>query len=215
MVSPTGAPSISLMPAMRKPTSPVPRRLALRLLGREHADAVRRVAAPGGHHLHLVAALDDAVDHPDQGHDADVGVEPGIDDQGLQRRVRIAHRRRDARHQGLEQVRDALPRLGADPQGILRLEADDLLDLVDHPLRLRRRQIDLVEHRQDLQPLLDGRVAVGHALGLDALGGIHHQQRALAGGQRAGDLVGEVHVAGGVDEVQLVGLARRAPCSPG
>ena len=47
-------------------------------------------------------------------------------------------------------------------------------------------------------------VEVGYGLGLDALGGIHQEQCPLAGGQAAGDLVGEVHVTGGVDEVELV-----------
>ena len=50
-------------------------------------------------------------------------------------------------------------------------------------------------------------VGVGERLRLDALAGVHDQHRALARGQRARDLVAEVHVAGGVDQVQLVGLA--------
>ena len=50
-------------------------------------------------------------------------------------------------------------------------------------------------------------VAVGDALRLDALRRIDHQQRAFAGGQAARDFVGEVDVAGGVDQVQLVALA--------
>ena len=73
-------------------------------------------------------------------------------------------------------------------------------------LRIGRRQVDLVDDRHHFQALLDGRVAVGDALRLHALGGIHHQQRAIAGGERARHLVGEVHVPGGVDHVQLVAL---------
>ena len=70
-----------------------------------------------------------------------------------------------------------------------------------------RRQVDLVDDRQHFQSLLERRVAVGDALRLDALRGIHHQQRPLAGRQRAGHLVGEVHVSGRVDEVELIDLA--------
>ena len=55
--------------------------------------------------------------------------------------------------------------------------------------------------------LLDGGVAVGDALRLDALGGVHHQQRALAGGQRAGHLVGKIHVPRRVDDIELIGAA--------
>ena len=70
--------------------------------------------------------------------------------------------------------------------------------------RLGGGQIDLVEHRDDLQVVLDGEVEVGQRLRLDALGGVDEQDRALAGGERARDLVSEVHVAGGVDQVQFV-----------
>ena len=75
------------------------------------------------------------------------------------------------------------------------------------PLGVGGGQVDLVDHGQDLQVVLHGQIGVGQGLGLDALGGVHHQHRALAGGQGAGDLVVEVHMARGVDEVQGVGLA--------
>ena len=62
-------------------------------------------------------------------------------------------------------------------------------------VRVGGRQVDLVDDRHDFEALLDRGVAVGDALRLDALGGIDHQQRAIAGGERARDFVGEVHVA--------------------
>ena len=55
--------------------------------------------------------------------------------------------------------------------------------------------------------LLHRQVHVGQRLRLDALGGVHHQNGALAGSQAAAHLVGEVHVPRGVDEVELVLLA--------
>ena len=87
------------------------------------------------------------------------------------------------------------------------------ISLLD-PLRFGRRQVDLVQYRHHFQALLDGGVAVGDALRLDALRGIDHQQRALAGRQRARHLVGEIHMPGRIDEIELVGLAVVAPCSP-
>src|SRR5690625_1705 len=50
-------------------------------------------------------------------------------------------------------------------------------------------------------------VAIGHRLSLDPLSRIYNQQRALASGERAGHLVGKVHVTGGVDKVELVRFA--------
>jgi hypothetical protein len=50
-------------------------------------------------------------------------------------------------------------------------------------------------------------VDIGERLRLDPLRGVDHQQRALAGGERAVDLIGEVDMAGGVDQVEDVVLA--------
>ena len=50
----------------------------------------------------------------------------------------------------------------------------------------------------------NARWALRHGLRLDALPRVDQEHGALAGRQRAGDFVGEVHVAGRVHEVQLV-----------
>ena len=65
----------------------------------------------------------------------------------------------------------------------------------------------LLMHRDDLEVVVDREVGVGERLRLDALRRVDDQQRALAGGERARDLVGEVDVPGGVDQVEDVVLA--------
>ena len=90
--------------------------------------------------------------------------------------------------------------------------AEQLGDLLGDALGLGAGQVDLVQARDQLEAGVDREVGVGERLGLDALRGVDDEQRALAGGQRAADLVGEVDVAGRVDEVQLVGLAVARPC---
>ena len=105
----------------------------------------------------------------------------------------------------------ALARLRRDPQHLVWIAADQVGDLGRHPLGLGARQVHLVEHRDQLQAGLDGRVGVGDRLRLDALGGVDDQQRPLAGGKAARDLVGEVDVSGRVDQVQVVGLAVGGP----
>ena len=87
------------------------------------------------------------------------------------------------------------------------VDADDILDLLAHPVGLGGGQVDLVEDRHDLVVVVDGLVDIGQGLGLDALAGVHHQDRALAGGERAGDFVGEVHVARRVHQIEDIGLA--------
>ena len=48
---------------------------------------------------------------------------------------------------------------------------------------------------------------IGDRLRLDALGGVHDEQRALAGGEAARNFVGEIDVPGRVEQVQPVFLA--------
>ena len=88
--------------------------------------------------------------------------------------------------------------------GVLGRDADDVLDLADHALGIRRRQIDLVDDGQHLEPLLDGRVAVRHALRLDALPRVDDEQRTVARRERPRYLVGEVDVPRRVDEIDLI-----------
>ena len=56
----------------------------------ERADLIGIVFASGGHELHHVAAMDDAVDHLEVGDDATEGVEDGVEDEALQRRLGVA-----------------------------------------------------------------------------------------------------------------------------
>ena len=159
----------------------------------------------GAHEADLLAFLQRAVLDADQRDHAKVAVVPGIDHQGLQRRLGIAHRRRQAMDDGLEHVVDAQPGLGRDHQRVRGVEADDVLDLLLHLVGLGGRQVDLVQHRHDLEIGFDRLIGIGQRLRLDALGRVDQQQGTLAGAHRAADLVGEVDVAGRVDQVEDVG----------
>ena len=121
--------------------------------------------------------------------------------------VGVALRRRDALDHRLQHRRHALAGLGRDLQDVGTRAADDAGDLVGPLLRLGAGQVDLVEHRDDLQVVLERKESVGQSLRLHPLRGVDHQDGSLAGGQAPRDLVGEVHVARGVDEVELVLLA--------
>jgi hypothetical protein len=66
------------------------------------------------------------------------------------------------------------------------------------------RQVDLVDDRNDREVLLHRQMNVGDGLGLDSLGGVHNQDCAFAGAQASRYLVGKVHVAWGVDQVEFV-----------
>ena len=63
------------------------------------------------------------------------------------------------------------------------------------PVGVGGGKVDLVHRGDDREVVLEGEVAVGEGLRLDALRGVDEEQRAFAGGQAARDLVPEVDVA--------------------
>ena len=150
----------------------------------------------GGHHHDPLARGEPAVDDPDVRDDAAVGVVDRVEDHRPGRRVRIADRRGDLLDDHVEQLLDALAGLARGPQHVLGPAADQVRQLVGVLLRLGGRQVDLVQHGDDREVVLHGQVQVGERLRLDALRGVDQQHGALAGGQRAGHLVGEVDVTG-------------------
>ncbi len=194
------------MLAVMKPISPGPSRSISRGLGGEDADAVDLVRGAGAHHPDLLAFDDLTIPDPQQDHDAEIGVVPAVDQQRLERGFGIAPGRRQTLHDRLQDLVDPLPGLGRDQERVVRVQADDVLDLLLDPLGLGCRQVDLVEHRDDLVVGVDRLVGVGKRLGLDPLGRVDQQNRALAGAQGPADLVGEVDVPRRVDQVQLIAL---------
>ena len=102
----------------------------------------------------------------------------------------------------ISSIADAL--LGRGEDHLFARDREDVLELLDHHVGLGRRQVDLVEDRDDREALAEREVDVREGLGLDALRGVDDEDRALARLERAADLVREVDVAGRVDQVQPV-----------
>ena len=151
--------------------------------------------------------FDLAIDHAHQHHHAHIAVKPAVDDHGPWRPIGIAHRGRHLGDDGFQNVVNAHAGFGRAGDGIAGINADHVLDLGLGVVRVGLGQVHLVEHGGHFHPQIQGGVAVGHGLRLDALAGIDHQQSAFAGRQRAADFVRKVHVAGGVDQVQVIDLA--------
>ncbi len=188
-----------------------PEFIALDPLGGKHADAVDLVGRAGAHHADALTLFQNAVDHAEQHDHAQIGVVPGIDQQRLERSGGVAFRRRQSVHDRFQHVRHVQPGLRRNQNGVGSVEPDHVLNLLLDLLGLSGRQVDLVEHRHDLVIVVDRLIDVGKRLRLDALAGVDHKQRALAGGKRAVDLIGEVDMAGRVDQVEHVVLAIARP----
>ena len=103
---------------------------------------------------------------------AQIGVEPRIIDDRLRRCVGIAFGGRDTFDDGIDQVVDADAGFGRDHQGVGSIDADRRLDLLRHTFGFGGRKVDLVDHRHDLQVVVEGQVDIGDRLGLHPLCGI-------------------------------------------
>ncbi len=131
---------------------------------------------------------------------------PAIDQQCLQGRRAVPAGSRQPSDQRLQHAFDVETGLGADLDRVGGVEPDHVLDLLLHPLGLGGGKVDLVEHGHDLVAGVERLIDVGERLRLHPLARVDHQQAALAGGEAAAHLVGEVDMARRVHQVQLIDL---------
>ena len=176
--------------------------------GRTHvADLDKLELGTGTHQADGIAGPDGALKDAHIDDNALVAVVDRVKDQGLQRLVGIADGGGDLPRYGLQHILDADAELGGNAGRLHAGQADDILDLLGNGVRVGAGQVDLVQDGHDLQIMVKRQIAVGQRLGLHALAGVHHQYGALAGGQTAADLVLKVHMARGINEVELIGFA--------
>ena len=167
----------------------------------------QRELCAGGHQADGVAGLDRTFKDADIDDDALVAVVDAVEDEGLEGGVRVAGGGGDVADHTLQHLVDVQAGLGRDAGRVEAGQADDVLHFLRHLVRVGRGQVDLVQDRHQLEVVFQRHIGIGEGLGLHALGGVHHEDSALAGGEAAADFVSEVHVARGVDEVELVHLA--------
>src|SRR5581483_5010538 len=184
-------------------------------LGREDADRLdieSAIVRPESDPLALAQrAFEDAGEHD---HPA-VGIEPGIKNQGLKLVVGISFGRRNALDDGFQNFRNALTGFGAYEHGVGGVKSDCTFDHFFGASDIGTGKIDLVDDRNNFETIVDGEIGVGKGLGFDALRGVDDEERAFAGSKGAGNFIRKIHVAGGVDKVELVhfavlGLVRHA-----
>ena len=154
-------------------------------LGRQRAQRFDFIHLVVETKANLHVPRDPAVHHAHQNHRAAKGIEPGVEDQRLQRRFRRAGRRRNARHDGFQHRFHAEAALGADQERVGRGNRQDIFDLLLRLVGLRGGEIDLVDDGNDREIVLRREERVGDGLRFDALARVHHQQRAFARGKRA------------------------------
>ena len=107
--------------------------------------------------------------------------------------------------------------LGRDTRRILRLNADDILDLCCDPVRFCTRQIDLIDDRHDIEVMINREVGIGQRLRLHALRRIDHEDGTVARGKAARNLIVEIHMSRRIDQIEniflsIVRMVNRTDC---
>ena len=175
-------------------------------LGSEDAGLLNLVVGGSMEELDLIAFLDLAGDDANVGDDAAELIIERIENGGAKEAVGIFDRRRDEFDDGFKDILDPDPLFGGGGDGVIAGDGEDVFELLAAAGDIGGGKVDFVEDGEDGEVLLHGEVDVGHGLGFHALGGIDDEDGALASGEGPGDFVGKVNVAGGVEEVELVGL---------
>ena len=127
-----------------------------------------------------------------------------VEDEALEGAFRVALRGGDPRHDRLEDLRDAGAVLGRGEDDLLARDGQHALEVVHDRGRVGRRQVDLVEDRDEREVRAHREVDVGQGLRLDPLRRVDDEDGAFAGLEAVADLVGEVHVTRRVDQVEAV-----------
>ena len=121
-----------------------------------------------------------AVEEPDVEDHAAVDVVDAVEDEGLERLVLGAGRRRYALDDRREDLVDALAGLGAREQHLGGVDPERLLHLLHDLFGPGGGEVDLVDDGDDREVVVDGLEGVGDGLGLDALGGVDEEERPFA-----------------------------------
>ncbi len=88
-----------------------------------------------------------------------------------------------------------------------RIDADNFLNFFGHLVRVGVGHITFVEHRNDFQIVVQGQVGICQGLRLYSLGGVDYQQNPFAGCQAPGNFITEIHMAGGIDQIEKILLS--------
>ncbi len=125
----------------------------------------------------------------------------------MQGRIFVAFGGRYAMYDGVENLVDTDAFFGARQHDVFFGATKQVYHLVGNQLRIGTGQIYFIEYRNDGQVVLQGQIKIGDSLGFYALRGIYNEECPFAGGNRTRYLVGKIHVAGGIYQIEGVFFA--------
>ena len=174
---------------------------------RKDTELLHEMRRAGRHQLDLILHVKRSFLHADQHHNAHIAVVPGVDHEGLQFPVAVTRGRRNPLHDGFQNVVHAHAGLRGAEDRVIGLNTDHVLDFLTRGIRLRGRQVHLIQHRYHGDPEVNRGVAVRDSLRLNALRRVNDEQRSFAGGKRTRNFIRKVDVPGSIDQVQFIDLS--------
>ena len=111
---------------------------------------------------------------------------------------------RNALYHSVKYLFHTLARFSRSTDNVRAITTYQVYDLVLHLVGHGAGHVYLINHRDNLQVMVNGHIEVRDGLCLNALCGIHHQQRTLTGRNRTRYFVREVYVSRGINQVQDV-----------
>ena len=161
----------------------------------------------GGLNHDFIAVFETAGKDTDMRNNAAVSIVKRVENKAFQRFVGTAFGRRHECDNGFEQLRNAGAVFGGNQQSGFTGQTERVFKLLAAFVNHGVGQVDFIDNRNDFQAGIDGEVGVGDGLGFDTLRGIHQQDSAFTGVETARDFIVEIHMAGGVNQVQDIVLA--------
>ena len=158
----------------------------------------------GRHHMDPRALFHTSVLHSAKYDNTLIRVINRVEDQSLQRCIHIPRRRRDLIDDLLQDLVYIQSCFCGDLRCILRFNSDHILDLIDNTLRIRTWKVDLVDHRNHIQIMVQCHIYIGKCLSFDSLCCIHNKDRSVTGSKASGNFIVKVHMSRGIDQVKNI-----------
>ena len=118
---------------------------------------------------------------------------------------------RDFFYNSIQNFLNALTGLGRSQNSLRGIQTNNILYFLLYSLWICTRQIYFVNNRNNFQIMFQGHIYVGQGLSLHSLSRIHNQQCTLTGSQASGYLIGKIHMARSINQVQAIHLPILAP----
>ncbi len=168
---------------------------------RKNTDLHRTQVGIGGEHAQRIVRFDHAFEHADISDNAFIRIVMCVEDERAQGRFVRIFRGGNAFHDGFEDRLHVDAFLGGNAQNRIGIDPEQRADIFSHLVGTGRGEVNFIDNGDNFEVRFERLVEVCKCLRFNALRGIHHQNRAFAGFERAADLVAEVHMTGRIDQV--------------